>query len=225
MSYIDFKSVVKKVNLKPKGVKEIVLEINDKGLDGKLDRLSEMIDCKVDVSLESLVVNYSITLNARTERPLKEYKVDDKGVVKEVEPEAEQLEADLGLPFEKIKTIEEQKQTERNIVDEFILSGMAPTYDDLPKDFANIFKRRLEGESYSRLASELQISSGKIVELMDDYRARVAPLAEKWWEWKEGQEKGEPKASEEKPEIEPESSPTAEKDGEQQDNDTDESVA
>jgi hypothetical protein len=28
MAYIDFKALVKKVNLKPKGVKEIVLEVN-----------------------------------------------------------------------------------------------------------------------------------------------------------------------------------------------------
>jgi hypothetical protein len=184
MSFVDFKAVVKKINLKPKGVKEIVLEVSDTGLDGKLDRLSEMIDCKVDVELESRVVNFNVTINARTNKPIREYKVDERGVVHEVKPEYEQVEADLGLPEEKIETVEEEKQAEREIVDEFIISGMSPNYDDLPYDFANIVKRKLEGESYLKLANELGISSGKIVDLVDEYRKRVAPLAIKWDEWR-----------------------------------------
>lgn len=188
MSFVDFKALVKKVNLKPKGVKEIVLEVSDTGLDGKLDRLSEMIDCKVDVELESRVVNFNVTINARTNKPVTEYKVDERGVVHEVKPEYEQVEADLGLPEEKVETIEEEKQADREIVDEFIMSGMSPNFDDLPYDFANIVKRKLEGESYLKLANELDISSGKIVELVNEYRKRVAPLAIKWNEWREKQQ-------------------------------------
>ncbi|WP_420768737.1 2-methylcitrate dehydratase [Parageobacillus thermoglucosidasius] len=184
MSFVEFKAFVKKVNLKPKGVKEIVLEVNDDGLEGKLDKLSEMIDCKVDVELESRVVNFNVTINARTNKPVTEYKVDEQGVVHEVKPEYEQLEADLGIPEEKIETFEEEKQADREIVDEFIMSGMSPNFDDLPYDFANIVKRKLEGESYLKLANELGISSGKIVELVDEYRKRVAPLAIKWDEWR-----------------------------------------
>jgi hypothetical protein len=189
MSYIDFKALVKKVNLKPKGVKEIVLEVSDNGLDGHLDKLSEMIDCRVDVNFESLVVNYNITLNAQTNRPIREYKVDERGVVKELEPAPTQIEADLGLPPEKVKTKEEQEQVDREVIDEFIMNGMSPNFDDLPIfDFANIVKRRLEGESYLKLAAELNISTGKIVEFVDEYRKRVAPLATKWDEWRKGQE-------------------------------------
>jgi len=46
MSYVDFKALVKKINLKPKGVKEIVLEVSDSALKGHLDRLAEMIEEK-----------------------------------------------------------------------------------------------------------------------------------------------------------------------------------
>ena len=46
-------------------------------------------------------------------------------------------------------------------------------------------KRRLEGESYLKLANELNMSSGQIIEVIDEYRKRVAPLAIKWHEWKE----------------------------------------
>ncbi|NRQ56064.1 hypothetical protein [Brevibacillus sp. HD1.4A] len=192
MPYIDFKSVVKKVNLKPGGKKEIVLEVSDNGLDGKLDSLSEMIDCKVDVSMESLIVNYNVTINAKTNEPLKTYKVDDKGVVSEIKPQGEQIEADLGLPQEKVPTKEQTEQAELEVIDEFITSGMSPSYDDLPYDFQSIIKRKYEGETYMKMASELGISSGKIVELVDEYRKRVAPLAMKWNEWRQGKDKAEP---------------------------------
>jgi len=196
MSFVDFKALVKKVNLKPKGVKEIVLEINDTGLDGKLNKLSEMIDQKVKVDLDSLVVNYNVTINAKTNKPVTEYKVDDKGIVSEVQPTHEQLEADLSLPPEKVKTRVEEEQVDLEIVDNFILSGLSPNYVDLPYDFANIVKRKLEGESYYKLANELEISSGKIVEYVDEYRKRVAASALAWHEWKEEQESNGPVESE-----------------------------
>jgi hypothetical protein len=206
MPYIELKGLVKKVNLKPNGEKEILLVVPESQMKGKLDSLSDMIGCPVEVSLESMIVNYNVTINTQTNKPVTEYKVDDKGVVHEVKPEGEQLEADLGLPPAKISTKEEKEKAEREIVDEFILSGMAPSYDELPYDFANIVKRRLEGETYSKLASELNISSGKIVDLIDEYRKRVAPLAMKWWEWKQGKEQPKQEAKEE-PKAEKEDKP------------------
>ncbi|WCK55408.1 2-methylcitrate dehydratase [Aneurinibacillus sp. Ricciae_BoGa-3] len=197
MPYMEFKGEVKKVNLKPNGEKEILLVVSENEMRGKLDSVSEMIGCRVDISLESLVVNYTVEINAHTDEPMKTYKVDDKGVVHEVRPEGEQLEADLGLPEAKIPTKEVKEQAEREIIDEFILSGLAPSYDDLPYDFANIVKRRLEGESYMKLASELEISSGKIVELVDEYRKRLAPLAAKWNEWRQDKEQPQQEAKEE----------------------------
>jgi hypothetical protein len=188
MSYIVFKALVKKVNLKPKGVKEIVLEVSGSGLDGKLDRLSEMIDQYSEVQLESLIVNYNITINAKTNEPLKSYKVDQNGVVQEVKKENEQLEADFGLPKEKVETKEQKQEIDREPVDQFIIEGLAPNFDDFPDDFANIVKRRLDGESYSKLAGELNTSSGKIVDMIDEYRKRVAPLAQPWWERKQSKD-------------------------------------
>lgn len=187
MSFVNFKAEVKKVNLKADGKQEVVLEVSDSSLKYKLDNLSEMIDNKVSVELDSMVVNYNVTLNAQTNQPITEYTVNQSGVVEEVKPDHEQQEADLGLPPEKIETKEQREQVDREKIDNFILEGLAPSYDDLPYDFANVVKRRLEGESYRKLASELEISSGKIVEIMDEYRKRVAPLAQKWAEWNESQ--------------------------------------
>ncbi|WP_306008307.1 2-methylcitrate dehydratase [Bacillus sp. MMSF_3353] len=187
MSYIEFKPTLKKVNLKPDGKKEIVLEVTDSSLRGKLDVLSEMIDTKVFISLESMQVNFNVTVNAKTNEPVTQYEVDDKGFVKEVKASFEQLEADFDIPEEKIPTREEKEQADREIVDAFIISGLAPGLDDLPHDFAYIVKRKLEGESYLKLANELKISNVKLIEMIDDYRARIAPMAIKWNEWKENQ--------------------------------------
>src|SRR5690606_12876677 len=41
-----------------------------------------------------------------------------------------------------------------------------------------------EGDTYSKIASDEEMSSGKLVDLIDEYRARVAPLAAKWDEWR-----------------------------------------
>ncbi|MCH4566065.1 2-methylcitrate dehydratase [Bacillus sp. ES1-5] len=205
MSYIEFKPTLKKVNLKPDGKKEIVLEVTDSSLRGKLDVLSEMIDTKVFISLESMQVNFNVTVNAKTNEPLTQYEVDDKGVVKEVKASFEQLEADFDIPEEKISTREEKEQADREIVDAFIISGLAPGLDDLPHDFAYIVKRKLEGESYLKLANELKISNVKLIEMIDDYRARIAPMAIKWHEWKEKQpDVAEQPKAEEKPKEETE---------------------
>ncbi|WHY31626.1 2-methylcitrate dehydratase [Bacillus wiedmannii] len=205
MSYIEFKPTLKKVNLKPDGKKEIVLEVTDSSLNGKLDALSELIDIKVAVSLESLIVNYNVLFNAKTNKPLTEYEVDDKGVVQEVKQSYEQMEADFDIPEEKISTREEKEQTDREIVDAFIISGLAPSFDGMPNKMPKIVKRRMEGESYLKLASEVNMSSGQIIEVIDEYRQRVAPLAIKWNEWKEKQpDVAEQPKAEEKPKEETE---------------------
>lgn len=185
MSHVDFKALIKKINLKPKGVKEIVLEVSDSALKGHLDRLAEMIDEKAEIQIESLVVNYNVTLNANTNRPITEYRVDNNGIVSEVKTEVEQLEADLDLPEEKVPTKEEKKEIDREQIDEFIISGLAPQLEQFPENFAEIVKRKVEGESFTKLATELEMSSGKVADLIDAYRKEVAPLAEAWWNWKE----------------------------------------
>ncbi|MEH7071962.1 2-methylcitrate dehydratase [Priestia megaterium] len=202
MSYAEFNPVVKKVNLKADGKKEIVLEIGDSGLDGKLDTLAKMIGCTVQCAIESQVVSFNITLNAQTNEPLKTYKVNNKGIVSEVEPAAEQIEADLGLPKEKVKTVEKKQEIELSVVDEFISSGLAPQFEtEFAYDIPQVIKRKNDGETYLKIANELNISSGTIVESVDQYRAKVAPLAEKWKEWKDSQDEQAEKPAEAKKEV------------------------
>jgi len=209
MSYIEFKPTLKKVNLKPDGKKEIVLEVTDSSLKGKLDALSDLIDTKVLIALESMQVSFNVTINTKTNEPIQQYEVDDQGNVNEIKPSFEQLEADFDIPEEKIQTREEKEQADREIVDEFIISGLAPSFDGMPNKMPEIVKRRLEGESYLKLANELDMSSGQIIEVIDEYRKRVAPLAIKWHEWKEKQpDVSEQPKAEERPKEETETEET-----------------
>lgn len=187
MSFINFNGKVKKMNHKPKGITELVLEVPTKELGNRIQNLAEMIDKDVKVEIESDIVRYNVQINAHTERPIVNYQVDQSGVVHIADPEPEQLEAELGLPEEKPKIEEKPMEIKREVVDQFIIEGMAPEQEGFPENMAEIAKRRIEGESYRKLATELEMSSGAVVDLINDYRAAVAPLAEKWWDWKEDQ--------------------------------------
>lgn len=187
MSFINFNGKVKKMNHKPKGITELVLEVPTKELGNRIQNLAEMIDKDVKVEIESDIVRYNVQINANTERPIVNYQVDQSGVVHIADPEPEQLEAELGLPAEKPKIEEKPMEIEREVVDRFIVEGMAPEQEGFPENMSEIAKRRIEGESYRKLATELEMSSGAIVDLINGYRAAVAPLAEKWWDWKQDQ--------------------------------------
>ena len=123
-------------------------------------------------------MNYNVKLNVKTNKPLTEYEVDDKGVVQEVKQAYEQMEADFDIPEEKIQTREEKEQTDREIVDAFIISGLAPSFDGMPNKLPEMVKRRIDGESYLKLASELNMSSGQIIEVIDEYRKTSCSISD-----------------------------------------------
>jgi hypothetical protein len=188
MSYTEFKALLKKINLKPKGVKEIVLEVSDGALHGKIDMLSEMLDGRVAIAIDSEIVRYNVQINARTEKPLRTYRVDEQGVVSEVQPQGEQMEMDLGVAKKPDPIADVPEEIGREVVDEFILSGLAPQ----PKGFyplAAWIGRIADGDTYLKIAGEEGIASGRVVDLIDEYRQSVAPLAAKWDEWRKA--KGE----------------------------------
>lgn len=69
-----------------------------------------MIDAKVFVSLESMQVNFNVTINAKTNEPVTQYEVNEKGIVQEAKSTFEQIEADLDMPKEQIPTREEKNK-------------------------------------------------------------------------------------------------------------------
>ncbi|MFC6545236.1 hypothetical protein [Cohnella cellulosilytica] len=185
------------MNLKPKGEVEIVLTTDLSSLRGNIERISEMIDQKVHVAMDSTVVSYNVQINARTEKPIKSYRVDEKGV-HEVKPEGDQLEMDLDVAKrqEPIKDVPEE--IGREVVDAFILSGLAPR----PEGWYPIedwVAQLSKGVTYQWLAEENGISSGRIIDLVDEYRRAVAPSAAAWDAWRKNkveQPAGETEADE-----------------------------
>ncbi|MEK9198814.1 2-methylcitrate dehydratase [Ureibacillus sp. FSL E2-3493] len=186
MTYANFKSTVKKVNIKPKGVQEIVLEINGDELDGQLEAIAGMVDLRVNVELDAARITYRRKYNAITEQPLTQYSVSEKGIVEVKQPEQLELE---GMPEEEVQIEEKEVVIDRELIDAFVMSDMAPTYEGYHKDLLDILKRRIKGESYRTLAEEFDIKTSELVEQVKLYRMQVAPLAEAWNKWKK--EKGE----------------------------------
>ncbi|WP_179232883.1 hypothetical protein [Paenibacillus rigui] len=188
MSYIEAEGILLNANMKKGGKLLLQIEISE-DLDNKEDyfHLRKMIEKNVRFSLENTIVSYKVEINARTNKPIREYKVDESGIVSEVSrPEGEQLEAELGLPKEAVPVKEEKAEADLQVIDEFIRSGLAPIYEDMTYDFPHIISRITDGVTYAKIAYELNISLGEFSVIMDEYRRRVAPLAIKWSEWKEG---------------------------------------
>ncbi|MFD0710612.1 2-methylcitrate dehydratase [Paenibacillus sp. GCM10027626] len=187
--FANIKAKLLKVDLRKGGKKVLVFESSVRMSAGELDAIAEMIDQDVNLGLDAQVISYRIQRNAKTNEPVISYKVDDQGVVSEYKVEGEQAEMDLGLPPEKPQIIEEEAEISREVVNEFIMSGLAPRFEDLEYDFSDILNRNASGESYLRIASDLELSSGKLAEVLEEYSKRVAPLAAKWNEWRENRSK------------------------------------
>ncbi|OPA76760.1 hypothetical protein BVG16_16450 [Paenibacillus selenitireducens] len=191
MSYVSYKAKLKKINLKPDGTKEIVLETAD--LQGQLETLSDMIGTKLEVTHDDEVVTYAVQINTKTNKPIREYKVDETGVVSEVKPEGEQVELELdGVPKEVIETKSEEKELDKEIIDDFIAAGMSPIFEDMPYEFTDMVRRLRDGETYVKFANELDMTVIEVGAMFDEYRKRVAEMAIKWDLWRNGKIKGEP---------------------------------
>lgn len=192
MSYINFKGVVKKINLKSAEETEITISIPAEELDGQYNTLQSMLELKVIGGLDSQIITYKVMKNALTGKPLTKYVVDNTGLVSVAQPDGEQLSMDLGLPAEKVEIKAEPVQIDLEVIQEFILSGLAPSFNDLDHDFLEITQRLSEGETYLKLAAEADMGVGVFVVMVDEYRRRVAPMAASWDEWRNGKVKSEP---------------------------------
>ncbi|MCV9949282.1 hypothetical protein [Paenibacillus polymyxa] len=187
MSYINFKGTVKKINLKSSEETEITISIPASELDGQYNTLQSMLELKVIGGLDSQIVTYKVLKNARTGKPITKYTVDDGGVVSVAKPEGEQLSMDLGLPPEKVEVKADPEQIDLEIIQDFILSGLAPRFDDMQYDFLEITERLAGGDTYLKIAADIGMGVGVFVVMVDEYRKRVAPMAAKWDEWRKGQ--------------------------------------
>ncbi len=188
MSYAKFKGFVKKMNVKAGGKIEVVIEVKKEELDGQLELMAQTVDNMASVELESSVISYKVEVDAATKEPLLRYKVSESGIVAEVNA-SDQLELE-GMPPKKIQTEEKEEMVSRDVVDDFILSGLAPDYDGYHVKLVEILQRHIKGESYLKLATEFNLSSHVIVEQANKYRMEIAPLAKGYADYLKEQEDG-----------------------------------
>lgn len=94
---------------------------------------------------------------------------------------------DLGLPPEKVEVKADPEQIGLEIIQDFILSGLAPRFDDMQYDFLEITERLADGDTYLKIAADIGMGVGVFVVMVDEYRKRVAPMATRWDEWRKGQ--------------------------------------
>jgi len=82
----------------------------------------------------------------------------------------------------------------KEIIDDFIAAGMSARFEDMPYDFCDFVTRLREGETYVKFANELNMNVIEVGAMFDEYRKRVAEMAIKWNDWRQGKVKGEPAA-------------------------------
>ncbi|WP_025682507.1 hypothetical protein [Paenibacillus maysiensis] len=221
MSYINFKGTVKKINLKSAEETEITISIPASELDGQYNTLQSMLEIKVIGGLDSQIVTYKVLKNARTGKPITKYTVDDGGMVSVAKPEGEQLSMDLGLPLEKVEVKADPEQIDLDIIQDFILSGLAPRFDDMQYDFLEITERLADGDTYLKIAADVGMGVGVFVVMVDEYRKRVAPMAAKWDEWRKGQVNTVPPKADEPVEGQPDDQQNENQQESQDDTNTD----
>lgn len=185
MTYANFKGTLKKVNIKPKEIKEIVIQISGSELEGQLEAMASMVDLKVSVELDAEHIVFKKQINETTGMPVRQFHVSERNIVEVKQPDQLELE---GMPEEQLKTREDYAVIDREVIDKFILSDMSPNYDDYHESLIEMLKRRIAGESYRTLAAEYEMSTSELVEQIKLYRMQVAPLAEAWHQWLEEKE-------------------------------------
>ncbi len=67
----------------------------------------------------------------------------------------------------------EQGPTEEE-VEEYILSGKAPIYEDIPYDFPELLHKKRSGTTWTKMAMQLDTSLGKLTRSFKEYKDRVA---------------------------------------------------
>lgn len=80
------------------------------------------------------------------------------------------------------------------VIDDFIVAGMSPRFEDMPYDFTDMVQRLRDGETNVKFSNELNKPVLEVAAMFDEYRKRVAEMAIKWNDWRQGKIKGEPAA-------------------------------
>lgn len=157
---------------------------NDYGVYVPLTPLRSGLTIKTDASgvvekVEGADQEDGEQLEADTDQESTETEQNDE------ETEQEQ-EDDFDLEFENDKQAAQDEQDEeteevepaaevigKDELENFILSGGAPSYDDLPYDFTSLLRRKRSGETWMEIASSIGATSSKLSTDWNEYKKRI----------------------------------------------------
>ncbi|MED1666096.1 hypothetical protein [Brevibacillus laterosporus] len=191
----NFEAYLKKIGSGKGDSIEVVLEIENPK-DQEILNLMRLRKTYVFVAIGDNQLSFELDTQTDEETPNTPYTVDGSGVV-EVKPdeateivqdqETEALEdhpQDDATPEiegdQEASQQEDTPQVEPKTINEFILSGHAPTFEDLPYNFIDIVTRREAGERSMDIASSLDLNPSKWSKIWKDYKGRIASAARDW---------------------------------------------
>ena len=98
----------------------------------------------------------------------------------------ETAQEDFELEYDDEKASEEVTEEEavtvevegKDALENYILSGKAPKYDDIPYDFPELLKRKMKGETWMEIATSLKVSSTQLSAAWSKYRKNVKAYME-----------------------------------------------
>ena len=191
----NFEAYLKKIGSGKGDSIEVVLEIENPK-DQEILNLMRLRKTYVFVAVGDTQLSFELDTQADEETPTTPYTVDGSGMVEVKSNEASEnvqdseTEAQEDQPQEEAtpesegeqeaSQQEDAPQVEPKTINEFILSGQAPTFEDLPYNFIDIVTRREAGERSMDIATSLDLTSGKWSKIWKDYTGRIASAARDW---------------------------------------------
>jgi|GEM_PF-5307605 len=191
----NFEAYLKKIGSGKGDSIEMVLEIENPK-DQVILNLMRLRKTYVFVAIGDNQLSFELDGQTDEETPNTPYTVDGSGMVEvkpnevlenvqdsetETKEDKPQEEATPELEGEQEASQQEDTpQVEPKIINEFILSGQAPTFEDLPYNFIDIVTRREAGERSMDIATSLDLTSGKWSKIWKDYKGRIASAARDW---------------------------------------------
>ncbi|NKQ20652.1 hypothetical protein [Brevibacillus laterosporus] len=195
MDIKNFEAYLKKIGSGKGDSIEVVLEIENPK-DQEILNLMRLRKTYVFVAIGDNQLSFELDTQTDEETPKIPYTVDGSGVVEVKSDEAsdtvqdtetEALEdqpQDEATPEidgdQEASQQDDTPQVEPKTINEFILSGQAPTFEDLPYNFVDIVTRREAGERSMDIAASLDLTPSKWSKIWKDYKGRIASAARDW---------------------------------------------
>ncbi|GED18090.1 hypothetical protein [Aneurinibacillus migulanus] len=194
----EFRAHVAGLNTTDKKIK-LTLELDAEINPNALFSVHQMVGEKVIVNMGSPQMSMNFDEPENEEMHLEQpagikYETDSSGVVVNMFPLPEPTQEEKQEPAAEGETViegeftvvtedKEKKEQERDNteqgpteeeVEEYILSGKAPIYEDIPFDFPELLHKKRSGTTWTKMAMQLDTSLGKLTRSFKEYKDRVA---------------------------------------------------